>query len=79
MASLEHSFKRFKFYDSILSVWGQCLSLSMMEEKTKATNADHCKRYREKNAENYKIKEASQKNLAPLKLKADKSAYEQYK
>ena len=51
----------------------------MIKEKTKATNADRCKRYREKNAEEYKIKNASRKKQARLKLKADKIAYEQCK
>ena len=60
-----------------LSVWCHCLS--MIEGKTKTTNADRCKCYREKNAEEYKIKDASQKKQARLKLKVHKSAYEQYK
>ena len=51
----------------------------MIEEKTKTTSADLCKRYREKNAEEYKVKDASRKQQARLKLKADKSVYEQYK
>ena len=50
----------------------------MMEEKTKTANADRYKHYREKNAEEYKIKDVSRKMLSRLKLKADESTYEQY-
>ena len=39
-----------------LSVWCHCLS--MTEEKTKTTNADHCKHYKESNPREYRIKDA---------------------
>ena len=68
MTSWEHSLKCFEFHDfifcfdsatlkkeAILSVWRHCLSI--MDGKTQTTNADRCKRYREKNTEEYKIKE----------------------
>ena len=53
-----------------LFVWCHCLS--MMEKNTKTTNAGRCKRYRGKNAEEYKINDASQKKQARLKLRERK-------
>ena len=50
-----------------------------MEGKTKTTDAERCKRYREKNADEYKINDASRKKRARLLLKADKSKHEVYK
>lgn len=49
-----------------------------MEEKTKTTNADRCKRYREKNAA-YKINDALRKKRARSTLKLNKNAYEEHK
>ena len=50
-----------------------------MESKTKTTNAERCKRYREKNAGEYKINDASRKKRARLLLKTDKSKHKAYK
>ena len=50
-----------------------------MKGKTKTANAERCKRYREKNADEYKINDVSTKKRARLVLKTDKSKYEAYK
>ena len=50
-----------------------------MEGKTKTANAERCKSYREKNADEYKINDTSRKKRARLLLKTDKSKYEVYK
>ena len=52
----------------------------MAGETTKTTNADRCKRYREKNKEEYKINDALRKKRARLILKTqDKEKHEQLK
>ena len=50
-----------------------------MEGKTKTTNAERCKRYRENNADECKINDASRKKRARLLLKTDKSKNDAYK
>ena len=51
-----------------------------MERKTKTANADRCKRYRDKNPEEYKINDdALRKNPAKLLIKSNRDAYEKHK
>ena len=53
------------------------VTMEQMEGKKKTTNPDRCKRYREKNAEEYKINDALRKNRTRLLLKSNKNAYEE--
>ena len=53
--------------------------MEQVEGKTKTTNAERCKRYREANADVYKINDALRKKRARLLLKSDKTKYEAYK
>ena len=48
-----------------------------MEGKAKTANANCCKCYREKSAEEYKINDALRKTQARLLLKSNKDAYEE--
>ena len=48
------------------------VTVEQMEGKTKTTNADRCKRYREKNAEESNINGAFTKKRARLLLKSNK-------
>lgn len=57
----------------------EVVSKNMEGKKANTTNADRCKRYREKNKESYKIKDALRKKRARLLLKTDKVKYEEQK
>ena len=50
-----------------------------MEGKIKSTYVDRCKRYREKNAEEYKINDVLRKEQAKLLLKSNKVAHKEHK
>ena len=54
-------------------------NMEQRERKTKATNADRCKRYRRKNADKYKINDALRKKRARQLLKINKDQYEEHK
>ena len=58
---------------------GLPVTMGQMDGKTKTTNADSCKRYRKKNAKEYKINDVLRKKRARLPLKSNKDAYEEHK
>ena len=47
--------------------------------KTKTTNAERCKRYREKNSDEYKVKDALRKKRSRMVLKNSAYAYAEHK
>ena len=47
--------------------------------KSRTTNAERCKRYRERHSDEYKENDAIRKKRSRVSLKSDPVAYEQYK
>ena len=55
------------------------VTMTQMEGKMNIVNADCCKRYREKNAEEHKINDAFRKKRPSMLLKSNKDPHEEHK
>ena len=56
----------------LLSVFSTLIdSMEQIEEKTKTTNADRCKRYREKKAEEYEKNDSLRKKTSKIVVKIE--------